>query len=137
MLFRSVDADRVYYATPVGEIICAACADGKILWRHHALKELKVPPYYRCAASPLIVGDLVFVTTGNGVDDDDQLLAPKAPSFIALNKLTGKVVWESSLPGSNIILGQWSSPTVAVVNGAPQVIFAGGDGVVYGAVGAR
>jgi outer membrane protein assembly factor BamB len=132
MCTPTVDGERIYYATPVGEIICAACANGKILWRHHALKDLKEPPSYRCAASPLVFGDLVFVTNGNGVDEGDQLVAPKAPCFLALNKQTGKVVWESRLASANIIVGQWSSPTVAVVNGSPQVIYAGGDGVIYG-----
>ena len=53
---------------------------------------------------------------------------PEAPSFIAVNKHTGKVVWKDNSPGDKIILGQWSNPAYAVVNGKPQVIFGGGDG---------
>jgi outer membrane protein assembly factor BamB len=79
-----------------------------------------------------VVGDLVFVVTGNGVNmEQDKLESPKAPSFVALHRKTGKLVWQSNLPGANIIEGQWSSPTFANIKGAPQIIFAGGDCVIY------
>ena len=129
----TVDERRIYYTTPIGDVICADCDNGKIFWRNDLSKKLKFVPYYRCACSPLLVGDLVYVTTGNGVGDDYlQVPSPNAPSFVALDKRTGKIVWESNLPGTNIIEGQWSSPAFAMVRGQPQVIFGGGDGVVYG-----
>ena len=53
------------------------------------MKELKVYPCYVNSCSPLVVGDLLFVITGNGRDAEHQLPAPKAPSFVALNKKTG------------------------------------------------
>jgi hypothetical protein len=40
-------------------------------------------------------------------------------------------LWTDNSPGRNILHGQWSSPTVAVIGGVPQVIFGGGDGWVY------
>jgi outer membrane protein assembly factor BamB len=79
-----------------------------------------------------VVGDLVMAITGNGCDDEGKVASPKAPSFIAINKKTGKLAWQSNLPGEKIIEGQFSNPTLAQVNGKPQVIFAGGDGVLYG-----
>ena len=57
--------------------------------------------------------------------------SPFAPSFIAINKDTGELVWESDLPGENILHGQWSNPAYAEVDGVPQVILPGGDGWVY------
>jgi len=48
-----------------------------------------------------------------------------------VDKNTGKVKWQSNAPGKNIMHGQWSNPTCAVVNGKPQVIFPGGDGWLY------
>jgi outer membrane protein assembly factor BamB len=84
------------------------------------------------ACSPLVVGDLVFVVTGNGVDEEHaNIPSPTAPSFIAVNKKTGKVVWKDASPGKSIMHGQWSNPTYAEVNGKPQVIFPGGDGWLY------
>src|SRR5207302_5633672 len=91
------------------------------------------PECYGCPfwSSPLVIGDLVFAATGNGNDDDGKLVAPNAPSFIALDKRTGKLVWQSNLPGANIIQGEFASPTFADHGGRPQIIFAGGDGVIY------
>jgi len=125
------DTKRLYYVTPACEVICADIEVGKVLWRYDLMKELKVVPLYCNISSPLVYGDHVFVTTGNGRDEEGKLPAPKAPSFVALNKKTGKLVWQSNLPGDRIIEGQWSSPTLGVVKDVPQIIFAGGDGVIY------
>ena len=72
-----------------------------------------------------------MLVTGNGVNDEGHVANPKAPSFIAVNKNTGKLAWQSSLPGDRIIEGQWSNPTLATVEGKTQVIFPGGDCVLY------
>src|SRR5262249_13911085 len=81
--------------------------------------------------SPLVAGDLVFAVTSNGVDEQGNVVSPKAPSFIAVNKNTGKVVWQSNLPGDRIIEGQWSNPAYGVVNGKPQVVFPGWENWLY------
>ncbi|MEE8257598.1 MAG: PQQ-binding-like beta-propeller repeat protein, partial [Acidobacteriota bacterium] len=83
-------------------------------------------------SSPLVVGDLVFICTSNGVDESHiNIPVPLAPSFIAVNRHTGEVVWEDDSPAENIVHGQWSSAAYGVVNGKPQVIFPGGDGYLY------
>jgi outer membrane protein assembly factor BamB len=132
----TVEGDFIYYCTPGCEVICARADSGKIVWKLDMMKDLKVFPCYLCTCSPLVVGDLIFVMTGNGRDAQDQLVSPKAPSFIAIHKASGKVAWQSSLPGPNIIEGQWSNPAYAVVNGKPQVIFGAGDGYLYGVAAA-
>ena len=72
------------------------------------------------------------MNTSNGVDDShENVPAPKAPSFIALDKNTGKLVWADASPGANILHGQWSSAAVGTIGGERQVIFAGGDGWIY------
>jgi outer membrane protein assembly factor BamB len=126
-----VDGKSVFYVTPACEVICVSTA-GKIQWRYDMMKELKVIPYHCGNCSPLVAGGLVLVVTGNGVNDEGNVASPKAPSFIALDKITGKLVWQSNLPGDNIIEGQWSNPTLAKVNGKDQVIFPGGDSFLYG-----
>ena len=40
------------------------------------------------------------------------MLAPDAPSFLAVNRETGKVVWQDKSPGDRILHGQWSSPSL-------------------------
>ena len=57
--------------------------------------------------------------------------APDAPSFVALDRLTGEVIWTDNSPGKNILHAQWASPSYGVFKGIPQVIFPGGDGWLY------
>jgi outer membrane protein assembly factor BamB len=127
-----VEGKSLYYVTPDCEVICVDIA-GKIEWRYDMMKELKVIPHHCGNCSPVVAGELVLVITSNGVNEDgDKVASPEAPSFIGLNKKTGKLVWASALPGANIIEGQWSNPTIAKVNGKEQVIMAGGDSFLYG-----
>ncbi len=135
----AIDGQFLYYATPIGEVVCAEARTGIIRWRCDMAKCAGVAVLdgvvrfvYPQFPSPLVVGDRVYVNTGHGRDDDGKLMSPNAPSFMALDKGTGQVVWQSYLPGDKIIQGQWCSPTFAVVNGVPQVIFGGGDSVLYG-----
>lgn len=142
--------DRIYYTTNRCELVCldyfgmangnqgfdkekyATKTDADVIWRLDMMKELKVFPHNMTAASPLIVGDLIFVVTANGVDENHiNIPFPEAPSFIAVDKKTGKVKWQSNLPGKNIMHGQWANPAYAVIKGKPQVIFPGGDGWLY------
>jgi outer membrane protein assembly factor BamB len=132
----AVDEGRLYYIAPNYEVIAADCADGKIQWRLDLVKQCGVAPQ-NCAScsprmrSPLVVGNLVYVVTGNARSEDANVRWEEAPSFLALNRKTGGVVWQSNLPGKNIIDGSASCPAFAVVRGMPQVIFPGGDAVLY------
>lgn len=147
----AVEKDRAYFVTNRCEVICADVngfldgkndgvkdekytdkTDGDVLWRYNMLTELKVFPHNMSHCSPLIVGDRIFICTSNGVDEGHiNVPAPDAPSFIALDKNTGKLLWQSSLPGRNIMHGQWASPAYAEIKGVPQVIFPAGDGWLY------
>ena len=148
----AVEGNRVYYVTNRGELVCLDTdgfadnendgpfadevhkgpTDADIVWKLDMRRELGVQQLFMASSSPAVSGDLVFVGTSNGRDSNDEKVpAPKAPSFIAVNKLTGKVVWQDASPGEGILHGQWSSPAVAVVNGVEQAIFAGGDGWLY------
>lgn len=106
-----------------------SAADGDIVWSFDMYNELGVFPHNLAATSPLIVDDILFVNTSNGVDESHvNIPAPRAPSFLALDRKTGKVLWEDSSPARNILHGQWSSPAYGEIDGRKQVIFAGGDG---------
>jgi outer membrane protein assembly factor BamB len=136
----AVEGDRLWYVSNRCEVVCAdvrgdpATKKAKTLWSYDMIKELGVFPCQSSTCSPLVVDDLVFVVTGNGVDvgEGHKLPAPKAPSFIALDKNTGKLVWKDSSPGERVMEGQWSNPAAAKVDGKWQVVFPGGDGVLYG-----
>ena len=102
-----------------------------IIWSYDMMEELGVFPHNLATSSPVIAGDLIFLLSGNGVDEGHlNLPSPRAPDFMAFNKNTGELVWELALDGK-ILHGQWSSPAYGLVNGKPQVIFPGGDGIVY------
>lgn len=147
----AVEGHRVYYVSNRCDVVCLDAngltdgnqgatdeqykdpTDADIIWRYDMMKELNVFPHNLAACSPLIVGDRIFIVTGNGVDEGHiNIPAPEAPSFICLDKNSGKLLWQSSLPGKNIMHGQWSNPTYAEVKGMPQVLFPGGDGWMYG-----
>lgn len=147
-----VEGDRLYYLSNRAEVICAdtegfrdgendgpykdetntSAIDEDVIWKLDLMGELDVFPHNLAASSPVAVGDLLFIITSNGVDEDHITIpSPFAPSFLALNKLTGEVIWEDGSPGDRILHGQWSNPSYGVIHGQPQVIFPGGDGWLY------
>ncbi len=102
------------------------------IWSYDMMKEQGVSQHNMCSCSVTSFGDILFVNTSNGVDESHlNIPAPNAPSFMAMDKNTGEVHWTDKSPGTNILHGQWSSPTVAELGGVPQVLFAGGDGWLY------
>lgn len=107
--------------------------DADILWRYDMIHELGAFPHNAANCSPLVLGGLVFVGTGNGQDwTRANVPFPFAPSLIALNKLTGDLAGEDDAGiGPRVFHGQWSSPAAGVVNGRPLVFHGGGDGWCY------
>lgn len=147
-----VDGDRLYYVSNECQLVCADVEgfldgendgpfrdekyhekqDADFVWVLDMFKDLKVFPHNLATGSPVGFGNLVFVSTSNGVDDSHvRVPFPDAPDFIAVDRESGKLVWSRSDPGANVLHGQWSSPAVGIVQGVPQVIFGGGDGWCY------
>jgi len=147
-----VAGNRVYYVSNRAELVCCDAEgfldgendgpvtserlsgkeDADFVWMLDMRRELGVSPYQASASSPLVVGDLVFVLTGQGSDhESDKVKNPQAPSFIAVHRETGRLVWKDASPGEKIFSGQWGSPAYGMVNGKPQVAFPGGDGWLY------
>jgi outer membrane protein assembly factor BamB len=134
----AIDGNRVYYVSNRCELVCADVDGdpknpGKALihWSLDMMAKngLNVYPNQASTGSPLVIGDLVFTLTSNGVSvNTNKVVNPEAPSFIAVNKKTGKVVWQDASPGRNIMEGQWSNPAAAEVDGVMQVIVPFGDG---------
>ena len=147
-----VEGNRVWLVTNRCEVVCLDAAgfsdrknDGShqsdpnadrdqanIVWSFDMIRQLGVQPHNMSSCSVTAAGDLLFVNTSNGADENHvKVPAPDAPSFIALDRNTGKLVWADNSPGANILNGQWSSPAYGVIGGVPQVVFAGGDGWLY------
>ena len=65
--------------------------DGDFIWVLDMMEDLAVFPHNLATSSPLVVNDLVYIVTSNGVEKDHITIpSPRAPSFIAVNKLTVK-----------------------------------------------
>ena len=82
--------------------------DGKELWKRTDLG--KWEHTFGNGASPVLYGDLVILWCGpNEAKGRNYLLA--------VNKKTGKTVWEHDEPS-----GSWSTPLIAKVDGQDQLL---------------
>ncbi len=147
-----VDGERLWFVNSRGEVLCLdteGFRDGEndgphnsepntdeveadVIWKFDMMGTLGVFQHNMCSCSVTCAGNILLVNTSNGVDNSHvNLPAPNAPSFFAMNRDTGDVLWTDKSPGTNILHGQWSSPTFAVLSGQPQALFAGGDGWLY------
>ncbi len=145
--------NRLYYVSNRGVLLCldidgfrdqendgpttdeklAGPNDADVIWAFDMIREAGVFPHNLANSSPTISGDLVFVSTSNGHDESHvKVPSPKAPSVIAVNRTTGKLVWQDNSVGDRILHGQWSSPSVGEIGGVAQLVSAQGDGWVRG-----
>jgi outer membrane protein assembly factor BamB len=148
-----VEGDRVYYVSNRAELMCldtegfrdkendgdvkdekfTSEKDADIVWKFDMIEEVGAFPHNLANSSPVAHGDLVFVSTSNGQDEShSNIPSPKAPAIIAVNKKTGKLVWEDNSVFDKILHGQWSSPSVGAIGGVVQVVHAQGDGWIRG-----
>lgn len=105
----TVDGDRLYVEGANGDIDCLETSTGKTLWHANLRTDFGGgTPSWGYSESPLIVNDLVIVTPGG-----------KAGTLVALNKLTGKPVWQSKEVSEG---AHYSSPVLAEIGGIRQIV---------------
>ena len=80
----AVDGERVYGLGGQGTLICAAVADGKVIWRVSLADLGGKTPRWGYSESVLVDGDKVICTPGGAKG-----------AIAALDKATGKVIWQS------------------------------------------
>ena len=148
-----VEGERLYYVSNRGVLWCldirgfrdeendgpfkdeklTGPRDPDAIWSFDMMEEVGTYPHNLANSSPVVWGDLIFVSTSNGQDESHvNIPSPKAPAIIALNKITGKLVWEDNSVQDRILHGQWSTPSVGRIGGVDQVVSAQGDGWVRG-----
>lgn len=133
----TVDDDRVYIVTNRGEVMCLdlkpPANSPVIIWRFDIRKQLGVHQHDAAHCSVLVDESFVYACTSNGVSDSHrELVAPDAPSLIALDKKTGRLVArDGEHMGQNTIHCTWSSPAMGRVGDRRLLFFGGGDGVCY------
>lgn len=148
----AIEGDRAYYVNNRAELVCLDLKgmangndgpfkdekykgekDADIIWRYDMIEELGAHPHNLANSSPVIWGDLIFISTSNGQDESHvRIPSPRCPAIIAINKNDGKLVWEDNPVGDRILHGQWSSPAVGKVGDVVQVVMGQGDGWVRG-----
>ena len=107
--------------------------DADAIWSFDMMEEVGTYPHNLANSSPVVWGDLIFVSTSNGQDESHvNVPSPRAPSIIAVNKNTGKLEWEDNSVEDRILHGQWSTPAVGRIGGVEQVVSGQGDGWVRG-----
>jgi outer membrane protein assembly factor BamB len=118
---------------PVKDEKLAGEHDADVLWSFDMMEEVGSFPHNLSNSSPVSFQNLLFVSTSNGQDESHvNIPSPKAPAIIAIDKTTGKLVWEDNSVGDRILHGQWSTPSVGTIGGVMQVVHAQGDGWVRG-----
>lgn len=87
----TIEKDRIYLVSGMGELVCVNAPDGKILWSVDANTQFKGEPHRWGIAESLAISDkAVFYVTGG-----------EETSVIALAKTDGKLIWKTkSLGGS-------------------------------------
>jgi outer membrane protein assembly factor BamB len=107
--------------------------DADIIWALDMMEEVGTYPHNLANSSPVALGDLLYVSTSNGHDESHvNIPSPRAPAVIAVDKNTGKLVWEDNSVNDKILHGQWSTPAAGTIGSVAQVVSAQGDGWVRG-----
>jgi outer membrane protein assembly factor BamB len=131
-----VEGERLYYVSNRGVLWCldikgfhdgendgpfrgeklTGMKDADAIWSFDMMEQVGTYPHNLANSSPVIWGDLLYVSTSNGQDESHvNIPSPRAPALIALDKTTGKLVWEDNSVQDRILHGQWSTPAVGRV----------------------
>ena len=148
-----VEGERLYYVSNRGVVFCLDIQgfrdnendgpvkdekltgqfDADVIWSFDMMEQVGSYPHNLSNSSPVVWGNLLYVSTSNGQDESHvNIPSPRAPSIIALNKQTGELIWEDNSVEDRILHGQWSTPSVGTIGGVLQVVSAQGDGWVRG-----
>jgi len=132
--------DEARYKAGEGqEPVPLEAADADILWIFDLWTEVMTRPADTFSNAALIHGDILYISTCNGIERWPGWYGrpaatpnPNAPNLIALDKRTGRLVGADAEPiGQRLLHGQWSPPSLGVVNGKTLVFYGGGDGFCY------
>lgn len=104
----TVDGDRVYAMSAQGLLVCASVGDGKVKWKKTMKSLGGVIQKWGYTESVLVDGDLVLCTPGG-----------EKGTVVALNKLTGKRVWQSEDWQD---VAQYASIVPAEIQGVKQYV---------------
>jgi outer membrane protein assembly factor BamB len=111
----TIDGDRVYTVSHQGDLFCFDAGTGKKLWYRHYQQDLGGRrPQWGFAGSPAVEENLLILDVGG-----------KGASTVALDKLTGNVVWKSGDDQAG-----YASPVVATIGGKRTAVLFKADSLV-------
>lgn len=107
-----VDEERVYsaWADPEQTIVLAVTHDGIEVWRRDFGSYVSQHGF---ATSPICVGELLILLNSQDAVELPPGVEPGQDRMIALDRRTGKTVWETELPTSRVCYGVpcvWEHP---------------------------
>ena len=103
----TTDGDRVYALAADGMLVCLEAATGKTIWGYNVVDHFHGHvPQWGISESPLVDGDRLIVTPGG-----------RGASVVALDKMSGKVLWQSQNDRA-----AYSSPMIYDGGGARRVV---------------
>jgi outer membrane protein assembly factor BamB len=103
----TVDGERLYALAADGMLVCLDAATGKTIWGFNIVDHFHGNvPHWGISESPLVDGDRVIVTPGGS-----------GAAVVALDKLTGKLLWQSQSGTAG-----YSSPMIYDAAGARKVV---------------
>jgi outer membrane protein assembly factor BamB len=105
----TVDGDRLYVLTEMGDLACLRAADGTSVWQRNILKEFGGNNInWLISESPLVDGSRLIITPGG----------PGA-GMAALDKMTGKTLWTTKDMSED---AGYASPIVTDVQGVRTIM---------------
>jgi len=107
--------------------------DADIIWRFDMPSGAGIWPHDSAHSSIMIVGDHLYLNTGNGTDNTHRKVRrPEGPCLIVLDKTSGKLLaTDAEGIGRRIFHAAWSAPSMGKVSGKSQIYLGGPDGVIY------
>lgn len=103
-------ADGKLYVGGIRDVlVCLDSDTGKVVWKKDFPGETgSKNPDFGCASSPMVMDNALYVQAGG--------------AFYKLNKDDGSVIWKSLADGGGMMGSAFASPTVAELNGVPQLL---------------
>jgi outer membrane protein assembly factor BamB len=121
--------------TPEGqEPLAPGATDADIIWKFDMAAQGGIWPHDGAHSSVLIRGNHLYLNTGTGVDNTHRFIrTPDAPSLIVLDKRTGAMISrDPDRIAPDIFHATWSCPAAGRPGGRETIVFAGGNGMIYG-----
>lgn len=118
----TIEGDRVYVFTSYLKLYCLRADTGAVIWQRDFIAEFPGTEViaWQNSASPLLVGDLIFLNSNRSLES-----GLPGPRLTAVRALDGVTVWS----GQNDTMTH-ATPVYATIGGTPQVVFLTQRGLV-------